>query len=673
MGGYIMSHKFQRTFAVLTAILVVSGMLLAACAPAAPAAPAASESTVAPAAPAAPAAAAPVKKDKYLIGMSQANKGEPWRQAMNDQIAAAAKAHPEFEVVFADAAQDNAKQVAAVENFIQQGIDLLIISPNEAAPLTDVVAKAYDKGIPVIVLDRKVNGEKYSMWIGADNKLIGKKAGEFAAKWCKDNSYAPCNVLEIRGLEGATPAKERGDGFREGMAGNADVKIIASQNADWLREKAIPVSQAMFAANPVFNVVYAHNDPMAEAAIISAGNAKIDMSKNIVIGIDGLPTPDGGIRSVMDGRISETFVYPTGGAEAIDWAAKILEQGVKPERTVVLETIEINKTNAADIYKKFGGAEVAAPAAAAPAAAAPVCPAPAKKDKYLIGMSQANKGEPWRQAMNDQIAAAAKAHPELEVVFADAAQDNAKQVAAVENFIQQGIDLLIISPNEAAPLTDVVAKAYDKCIPIIVLDRKVNGEKYSMWIGADNKLIGKKAGEFAAKWCKDNKYAPCNVLEIRGLEGATPAKERGDGFREGIAGNPDVKIIASQNADWLREKAIPVSQSMFAANPEFNVVYAHNDPMGEAAIISAQNAKIDMSKKIVIGIDGLPTPDGGIRSVLDGRLSETFVYPTGGAQAIDWAIKILEQGVKPDRTVVLETIEITKANAAEMLKQFGGK
>jgi ribose transport system substrate-binding protein len=347
-----MSHKFQRTIAVLTAILVASGMLLAACAPAAPAAPIASDSTVAPAA---PAAAAPAKKDKYLIGMSQANKGEPWRQAMNDQIAAAAKAHPEFEVVFADAAQDNAKQVAAVENFLQQGIDLLIISPNEAAPLTDVVAKAYDKGIPVIMLDRKVNGDKFSMWIGADNKLIGKTAGEFAAKWCKDNNYAPCNVLEIRGLEGATPAKERGDGFREGIAGNPDVKIIASQNADWLREKAIPVSQSMFAANPEFNVVYAHNDPMAEAAIISAANAKIDLSKKIVIGIDGLPTPDGGIRSVMDGRISETFVYPTGGAEAIDWAVKILEQGVKPEKTVILGTTEITKDNAADLYKQFGG------------------------------------------------------------------------------------------------------------------------------------------------------------------------------------------------------------------------------------------------------------------------------------------------------------------------------
>src|SRR6185312_14351611 len=120
---------------------------------------------------------------KFLIGMSQANKGEPWRQAMNDQIAAAAKAHPELDVQFADAAQDNAKQVQQVETFLTQGISLLIISPNEAAPLTDVVAKAFDKGIPVIVLDRKVNGDKFTMWIGADNTLIGKQAGEYVADW----------------------------------------------------------------------------------------------------------------------------------------------------------------------------------------------------------------------------------------------------------------------------------------------------------------------------------------------------------------------------------------------------------------------------------------------------------------------------------------------------------
>jgi ribose transport system substrate-binding protein len=295
-----------------------------------------------------------------------------------------------------------------------------------------------------------------------------------------------------------------------------------------------------------------------------------------------------------------------------------------------------------------------------------------QKDSYLIGMSQANKGEPWRQAMNDQIATAAAAHPELEVVFADAAQNNAKQVADVENFLQQGIDLLIISPNEAAPLTDVVAKVCAAGVPVIVLDRKVNGDQFTMWIGADNVEIGARAGQYAANYCEEQSLAPCNIIEIRGLEGSTPAKERGDGFREGIAENPDATIIAQQNADWLREKAIPVSQAMFQANPDVNVVYAHNDPMAEAAIISAQNAGLNLDDVLFVGIDALPTPDGGIRSVIDGRIDVTYVYPTGGAQAIDNAVQILEQGVTPPAEVVLETEEVVPENAQQLLDKYTG-
>lgn len=295
-----------------------------------------------------------------------------------------------------------------------------------------------------------------------------------------------------------------------------------------------------------------------------------------------------------------------------------------------------------------------------------------KKDSYVIGMSQANKGEPWRQAMNDQIQAAVDQTDNLEVVFADAAQDNAKQVADVEGFLSQGIDLLIISPNEAAPLTDVVAKACAEGIPVIVLDRKVNGDEYTMWIGANNELIGEQAGAYAAQWCVDNSHDPCEIGEIRGLEGSTPAQERGDGFRTGLAANPTAEIIASQNADWLREKAVPVSQSMLQANPDLNVIYAHNDPMAEAALISADNLDINLDDLLVIGIDGLPTPDGGLKSVMDGRIDVTFVYPTGGQQAVDWAGKILN-GEHPPKEVVLDTVQVTKENAEEVYKEFGGQ
>jgi len=300
------------------------------------------------------------------------------------------------------------------------------------------------------------------------------------------------------------------------------------------------------------------------------------------------------------------------------------------------------------------------------------CPKPAVKDHYVIGMSQANRAEPWREAMDSQIAAAAQAYPDFQVVFQDAAQDNAKQVSDVENLLTQGIDLLIISPNEAAPLNDIVKQAWESCIPVIVLDRNLVDPNYSMFIGADNVAIGRAAGQYAAQWCKDNNRTACNIAEIRGLEGAPPAKDRGDGFRQGLVdgGLSDANIIFSQNADWLREKAVPAAAAAFQAHPDIDVLYGHNDPMAEGAYIAAQDAGVDVSKVLFVGIDGLPTPDGGIMSVLEGRIGVTHVYPTGGQQAVDWAHRILVDGVNPPQWLVLPFDQITPATAQEICNKF---
>jgi len=300
------------------------------------------------------------------------------------------------------------------------------------------------------------------------------------------------------------------------------------------------------------------------------------------------------------------------------------------------------------------------------------CAVPEPKDSYVIGMSQANRAEPWREAMDAQIAAAAEAYPQFEVVFQDAAQDNADQVSDVENLLTQGIDLLIISPNEAAPLNDAVKAAWEACVPVIVLDRNLVDPNYSMFIGADNVAIGRAAGAYAAQWCADNGRTECKVAEIRGLEGAPPAADRGDGFRMGLAdgGLSDANIVFSQNADWLRERAVPAAAAAFQAHPDVDVLYGHNDPMAEGAYIAAQDAGIDPSQVLFIGIDALPTPDGGIMSVLEERLGVTFVYPTGGQQAIDWAQAILEGSVNPPLWLVLPFDTVAPENAQAVCNQF---
>jgi ribose transport system substrate-binding protein len=292
------------------------------------------------------------------------------------------------------------------------------------------------------------------------------------------------------------------------------------------------------------------------------------------------------------------------------------------------------------------------------------------KKEFLIGMSQANNAEPYRQVMNDDVSTAAKAVPGFKVVISDAAQDNSKQVADVENFLSQSIDLLIISPNEAKPLTAVVKKAYDKGIPVIVLDRKVEGDAYTAFIGGDNVAIGKAAGEYYAKTLLPDGG---KVVEISGLSGSTPAAERAKGFREGIAGNPKIKIVATQTGEWLREKGQSVMDALLKANPDIDAVYAHNDPMAEGAYLAAKAAGKEKTIKFT-GIDALPVPSGGIKAVEQGRLQATFQYATGGREAIDLAKKLLVDCVKDvPRTTTLGTMQITKDNAAEAYAKLGGK
>ena len=291
-----------------------------------------------------------------------------------------------------------------------------------------------------------------------------------------------------------------------------------------------------------------------------------------------------------------------------------------------------------------------------------------KKDKYVIGMSQCNLGEPWRVAMNDQIAMAAEKHPEFEVIFADAAQDNSKQIADIENFVQMGVDLIITSPNEATPLTNAVSAAYDAGIPVILLDRKIDGDKYTQFIGADNVDMGRIAGEYVADTLLPDGGKVC---EIKGLEGTSGGIDRDNGFREGIKKNDKIEIVAVNNADWLREKAITVAEEMLQTNDEIDLFLALNDPMAEGADIAAKNAGKE-GDVLFVGFDGLPTPDGGIRSVMDGRLSMTQVYPTGGTEAIESAYQLLVEGKELDKTLTLTSEIVVPDNAEELLAKYGG-
>lgn len=281
--------------------------------------------------------------------------------------------------------------------------------------------------------------------------------------------------------------------------------------------------------------------------------------------------------------------------------------------------------------------------------------------QFTIGMSQCNLGEPYRGQMNADIKAAAAKHPELIVLFKDAQNDATTQQSQVKEFVDQKVDLIIISPKETLPLTKPVADAVDAGIPVIVLERKVAGDKYTCFIGPDNVKIGEQAGKYMVKLLGGKG----KVVELKGLMSSTPAGERHEGFMRGIKGSR-IEIIYAVDCHWLEpdaQREMASALTRFPGLKDIDAVYAHNDPSAHGAYSAAELEGKGREKTIkFIGIDALPNE--GVRYVKDGVLSATFQYQTCATEAIDTALKILK-GDKVEKNIILGTRVFTKENAAK--------
>ena len=282
--------------------------------------------------------------------------------------------------------------------------------------------------------------------------------------------------------------------------------------------------------------------------------------------------------------------------------------------------------------------------------------------RFRIGVAQCSD-DSWRHKMNDEILREAMFYDGVSVEIRSAADDNRKQAEDVHYFIDEGVDLLIISANEAAPMTPIVEEAYQKGIPVILVDRKIMSDKYTGYIGADNYEIGRAVGNYIASSLKGKG----NVVELTGLGGSTPAMERHQGFMAAISNFPDIKLIDKADAAWEREPAEVEMDSMLRRHPKIDAVYAHNDRIAPGAYQAAK--KVGREKEMIfVGIDALPGKGNGLEMVLDSVLNATFIYPTNGDKVMQLAMNILEKKPYP-RETVMNTAVVDRTNAHVMQLQ----
>ncbi|MFV0586469.1 substrate-binding domain-containing protein [Bacteroides reticulotermitis] len=282
--------------------------------------------------------------------------------------------------------------------------------------------------------------------------------------------------------------------------------------------------------------------------------------------------------------------------------------------------------------------------------------------RFRIGVAQCSD-DSWRHKMNDEILREAMFYDGVSVEIRSAGDDNRRQAEDVRYFIDKGVDLLIISANEAAPMTPIVEEAYDKGIPVILIDRKILSDKYTAYIGADNNEIGRAVGNYIAS----RLGGKGNVVELTGLSGSTPAMERHQGFMAAISRFPEIKLIDKADAAWERAPAEVEMDSMLRRNPKIDAVYAHNDRIAPGAYQAAK--KVGREKEMVfVGIDALPGKGNGLEMVLDSVLDATFIYPTNGDKVMQLAMNILEKKPFP-RETVMNTAVVDRTNAHVMQLQ----
>lgn len=273
------------------------------------------------------------QKQNRVIGVSQCSE-DIWRSWQNSEMKMEANFHEGVELRFAAALDDSERQIQQIDSLVDSGINLLIVAPNQLSSVSPAINRAYDKGIPVIVFERKTDSQKYTAFVSADNYEMGRLMGEYVVSRLGGKG----RVMEILGLKGSSPADERHNGFVDALKPTG-VEIVATIQGDWTEPVAYEAVKQWLKENKdtQIDLVFGHNDRSAIGARKTFMEANVPLP--LFCGIDGLPGKDGGIQQVRDSLLEASYIYPTRGDQLLQLALDILDGKPYPKETMLTSAI----------------------------------------------------------------------------------------------------------------------------------------------------------------------------------------------------------------------------------------------------------------------------------------------------------------------------------------------
>ncbi|MTK14136.1 MAG: ribose ABC transporter substrate-binding protein RbsB [Clostridiaceae bacterium] len=268
-------------------------------------------------------------------------------------------------------------------------------------------------------------------------------------------------------------------------------------------------------------------------------------------------------------------------------------------------------------------------------------------EKKKIGMVVSTLNNPFFVSMKD---GATKKAQELgyDLVVVDSQNDASKERANVDDLLQQGVSAIIINPTDSDAVGNSIQAANDKKVPVLTVDRKANKGDVVAHIASDNV----KGGKMAADFILEKLGGKANIVELQGIPGASATRDRGKGFHEGVDNKDNVKVVASQAADFDRQKGLNVMENIMQATPQFDAVFAHNDEMALGAVKALKGKKV-----LVVGFDG---NDDAKKAVESGEMAATVAQQPDlmGSLAVENAVKVIKgESVQKEIPVDLKLIK----------------
>ncbi len=582
-------------------------------------------------------------KIDFVIGVSQANMREAWRLVASNEIREEAQKYSNINLIITDATSDPEKQKRDIRKLLDYGIDLLIVSPCDVEEMTPVIRQVYQE-IPVIVMDRAVEGFDYTLYIGPDNELIGRQAAE-SVLWLLLNQRG--TVLELCAGEDSKSSADRSKGFQAAVAEYPGIKVEQCRIKSAARDETEDMVLGMGDALIGINVIFAHNDYMARGADLALQKLGLEIP---IIGIDGFTGENNGIRMVQDGIIAGTITCPTGGKEAIQYAMDILNYVSGVPKQIILRSHTITKDNADGYILGLNQ------------------PLKQGKDIIDVGYSQVGTESAWRLANTASIKEAAKEEG-INLIFDDANQSQERQFEAIRRFIEMKVDVIVISPVVDYGWDPVLKEAKEAGIPVLLSDRRIStaeDDLFATFIGAEFLEEGRRAMRWIAGNVKPGSRE-VKIIELQGTEGASPAIERKQGFEEILDQYPDYRIVYSAVGDFTYQGGKEIIEEYLQKKQwDIDVIFAHNDDMALGAIAALEEKGIHPGTDVkIVSVDGTKE---AFRAMLEGKLNcAVECSPLLGPQLMK-AVKDLMAG----KELPLRIITDEKIYTEEVAEEFIG-